>query len=172
MSLALIGAVAAFNGGRAQAADIVETAQAAGQFKTLLKAATAAGVAPALKGKGPLTVFAPTDAAFAKVPPSVLQNLLKPENKATLAKVLKYHVVSGRVPASAVMKLPSCTNVKTLAGEPVAMRKSSGVMIDFFSGKANVTKTDIRADNGIIHVVDTVLIPPSVAMAMMQSGAG
>lgn len=152
----------------AQAANIVETAQAAGQFKTLIAAAKAAGLAPTLTGKGPLTVFAPTDAAFAKLPAGTVENLLKPENKATLATILKYHVIPGKVTAAKVTQLPSGTNVATAAGEKVIVRLRNGVMLDpGIGGKANVVKTDVMADNGVIHVIDSVILPPSVQRAMM-----
>ena len=150
--------------------NIVATAQSTGMFKTLLAAATAAGLGPTLKSKGPFTVFAPTDAAFAKLPEGTVANLLKPENKATLATILTYHVVKGRVPAKAVMKMRSGTNVGTVAGEKVIVRMMNGkVMLDpGMGGKATVVKTDVMATNGVIHVVDSVLIPPSVQRAMMN----
>ena len=154
----------------ARADNIAEVAMGADQFSTLVTAIQAAGLADALKAKGPLTVFAPTNAAFAKLPASQLEMLLKPENKATLVKILTYHVVSGRVPASAVMKLKSGANVRTLQGQTFAVRKMNGmIMLDpFASGKATVTATDIKADNGVIHAIDTVLIPPAVMEMMMK----
>lgn len=150
--------------------NIVATAQSTGMFKTLLAAATAAGLGPTLTSKGPFTVFAPTDAAFAKLPEGTVANLLKPENKATLATILTYHVVKGRVSAKAVMKMRSGTNVGTVAGEKVIVRMMNGkVMLDpGMGGKATVVKTDVMATNGVIHVVDSVLIPPSVQRAMMN----
>jgi uncharacterized surface protein with fasciclin (FAS1) repeats len=115
-------------------------------------------------------VFAPTNAAFAKLPAGVLQNLLKPENKSTLQSILKYHVIPGRVTAAKVMKLHSGANVKTLNGESFAVRTGNGVMLDpFGSSKAKVIKTDVKASNGIIHAIDTVIIPPSVMRAMANS---
>ena len=154
----------------AQAADIVEIAAGNKQFSTLVTAVKAAGLASALKGNGPLTVFAPTNAAFAKLPKGTLAMLLKPENKATLQSILKYHVVSGKVMAKDVMKLHSGANVKTLNGEKFAIRLGHGVMLDpFGSAKATVTKTDIKADNGVIHVIDTVIIPPSVMRARAKN---
>jgi uncharacterized surface protein with fasciclin (FAS1) repeats len=155
----------------AQAADLAETAMSAPQFSTLVTAVKAAGLAPALKGKNHLTVFAPTNDAFAKLPAGTLEMLLKPENKATLVSILKYHVVPNRVMAKTVVKLPSGTKVKTLNGESFAVRMGNGVMLDpFMAGKANVTKTDIKASNGVIHVIDTVLIPPAVARALAAKG--
>jgi uncharacterized surface protein with fasciclin (FAS1) repeats len=135
--------------------NIVETAIAAGTFKTLVQALTAAGLVDTLSGTGPFTVFAPTDAAFAKLPAGTLDDLLKPENKAKLQGILKYHVVSGDVRAADVVKLNSA---KTLEGKSVPV-KVSGETVKI--GDATVTKTDIAASNGVIHVIDTVLLPPS-----------
>jgi uncharacterized surface protein with fasciclin (FAS1) repeats len=101
------------------------------------------------------------------LPAGTVQNLLKPENKATLVSILKYHVVPGRVTAKKVMMLPSGTNVKTVNGESFALRINNGVDLDPFSStSANVTKTDIMASNGVIHVIDQVILPPSVVQAM------
>lgn len=136
--------------GAAQAADIVDTAKAAGSFKTLVTAIEAAGLVDTLKGPGPFTVFAPTDAAFAKIPKAKLDALLK--DKAALTNVLTYHVVSGKVMAADVK--PGA--VKSVQGSNLTVSVKAGkVMVD----KAQVTKTDIAADNGVIHVVDTVLMP-------------
>ena len=133
--------------------DIVDTAVAAGSFKTLATALQAAGLVDTLKGPGPFTVFAPTDAAFAKLPAGTVENLLKPENKAKLAAILEYHVVPGRVPAEQVTGMSSAT---TANGQPLAIKVEGGsVMI----GAARVTKTDILCSNGVIHVIDTVLLP-------------
>jgi uncharacterized surface protein with fasciclin (FAS1) repeats len=138
---------------RAQAQDIVATAVAAGSFKTLAAALQAAGLVDTLKGAGPFTVFAPTDEAFAKLPAGTVENLLKPENKAKLQAVLTYHVVPGRVTASEVAKLSSA---KTVNGQAVTVAASTGaVMVD----QAKVTKADVMASNGVIHVIDTVLLP-------------
>ena len=152
----------------AQAADIVETAQGTGMFNTLIAAAKAAGVAPMLMNDNNLTVFAPTDAAFAKLPAGTVDNLLKPENKETLKKILAYHVLTMKVPAKAAMKLPSGTNVKTANGEKFIVRKvGSMLMIDPGVGtRATVTKANVMADNGIVHVIDEVLLPPSVQRMM------
>lgn len=133
----------------AWAADIVDTAVAAGSFKTLATALTAAGLVDTLKGPGPFTVFAPTDAAFAKIPKAQLDALLK--DKAKLTAVLTYHVVPGKVMAADV----KAGKVKTVQGSELTVSTTGGVMVD----KAKVTKTDIVADNGVIHVIDTVLMP-------------
>lgn len=135
-------------------ADIVDTAVAAGQFKTLAAALTAAGLIDTLKGDGPFTVFAPTDEAFAKLPAGTVENLLKPENKEKLKAILLYHVVSGKVPASEVVKLNG-QDVKTVQGGTVKVDTSNGVKVN----SSTVVKTDIKARNGVIHVIDTVLIP-------------
>jgi uncharacterized surface protein with fasciclin (FAS1) repeats len=136
----------------ANAADIVETA-VAGKFNTLVAAVKAAGLVDTLKGPGPFTVFAPTDAAFAKLPPGTLESLLKPENKAKLVSILTYHVVAGKVMAQDVVKL---TTAKTVQGQSIAIKTMNGaVTVD----NAKVTKTDIVASNGVIHVIDTVILP-------------
>jgi uncharacterized surface protein with fasciclin (FAS1) repeats len=132
-----------------QAADIVDTAVAAGSFKTLAAALQAAGLVDTLKGKGPFTVFAPTDEAFAKVPKADLDALLK--DKAKLTAVLTYHVVAGKVMAADVKAGP----VKTVQGSSFNVSTMGGVMVD----GAKVVKTDIVADNGVIHVIDSVIIP-------------
>ena len=138
---------------RAQGKDIVDTAVGAGQFKTLAAALQAAGLVETLKGKGPFTVFAPTDAAFAKLPAGTVEMLLKPENKAKLTAILTYHVVAGKVMAADVVKVKSA---KTVQGSAVTVNAMGGkVMID----GANVVTTDIAASNGVIHVIDTVLMP-------------
>ncbi len=139
----------------AQQKDIVDTAVAAGSFKTLAAALGAAGLVDTLKGAGPFTVFAPTDAAFAKLPAGTVENLLKPENKAQLAAILTYHVVSGAVMAAQVTSLKEA---KTVNGKMVSIRVMGGkVML----GNATVVTTDIKASNGVIHVIDTVLMPPA-----------
>lgn len=133
--------------------DIVDTAVAAGKFKTLAAALKAADLVDALKGKGPFTVFAPTDEAFAKLPKGALESLLKPENKDKLVAILKYHVVAGQVTAKDVVKL---TEAKTLQGSSAKIVAKDGkVTID----GATVTKTDIAASNGVIHVIDAVILP-------------
>jgi uncharacterized surface protein with fasciclin (FAS1) repeats len=136
-----------------QSKDIVDTAVAAGSFKTLAKALAAADLVGTLKGAGPFTVFAPTDEAFAKLPAGTLENLLKPENKAQLSRILTYHVVSGKVMAADVVKLKSA---RAVSGDDVSITvMGSGVTVN----SSNVVKTDIAASNGVIHVIDTVLIP-------------
>jgi len=139
----------------ARAADIVDTAVAAGSFNTLVTAVKAAGLVGTLKGKGPYTVFAPNDAAFAKLPPGTVESLLK--NKAKLATILKYHVVAGRVKAADVAG--KSLMVRTVAGQPVKVEGGFGVRVN----DANVIQPDIEASNGVIHVIDTVLIPPARA---------
>jgi uncharacterized surface protein with fasciclin (FAS1) repeats len=141
--------------GLARAADIVDTAVAAGSFNTLVTAVKAAGLVGTLKGKGPYTVFAPNDAAFAKLPPGTVESLLK--NKKKLATVLKYHVVAGRVKAADVAG--KTLKVPTAARLPVNVDGSFGVRVN----DAHVIQPDIQASNGVIHVIDTVLIPPSRA---------
>lgn len=132
-----------------QAKDIVDTAVAAGSFKTLAAALGAAGLVDTLKGKGPFTVFAPTDEAFAKIPKADLDALLK--DKAKLTSILTYHVVSGKVMAADV----KAGKVKTVQGSELTVSTSMGVMVD----NAKVIKTDIAADNGVIHVIDSVIMP-------------
>jgi len=137
----------------ARAADIVDTAVAAGSFNTLVAAVKAAGLVKTLKGKGPYTVFAPNDAAFAKLPPGTVESLLK--NKAKLATILKYHVVPGRVKAADVAG--KSLQVKTAAGLPMNVDGTFGVRVN----DAHVIQPDIEASNGVIHVIDTVLLPPA-----------
>lgn len=139
----------------AQSKDIVETAIGAGQFTTLAKALTAAGLVDTLKGPGPFTVFAPTDAAFAKLPAGTLDTLLKPENKAQLTSILTFHVVPGRAPASAVTGKVS--EVATVQGGKLRVDGTNGVRVN----NANVVQPDVMASNGVIHVIDTVLMPPA-----------
>jgi uncharacterized surface protein with fasciclin (FAS1) repeats len=133
--------------------DIVDTAVAAGSFKTLATALQAAGLADTLKGKGPFTVFAPTDEAFSKLPAGTVESLLKPENKDKLKAILLYHVVSGDVTAAQVVKLSSA---KTINGQDLNLAVKDGtVMVN----DATVVKADVLASNGVIHVIDTVLLP-------------
>lgn len=133
----------------AQAADIVDTAIKAGNFKTLVAAIQAAGLVDTLKGKGPFTVFAPTDEAFAKIPKETLDGLLK--DKAALTKVLTYHVVSGKVMAKDV----KAGMVKTVQGGEVTLATTGGVTVN----GAKVVAADVAADNGVIHAIDTVIMP-------------
>ncbi|MFC4270285.1 fasciclin domain-containing protein [Sneathiella chungangensis] len=136
--------------------DIVATAVDAGQFNTLVAALKAAGLVETLQSPGPFTVFAPTDDAFAKLPAGTVENLLKPENKEKLVQVLTYHVVSGNVPASAVVgKMVDATSVE---GSTIMINGMDGVMLN---GSAKVVAADVMASNGVIHVIDTVILPPS-----------
>jgi uncharacterized surface protein with fasciclin (FAS1) repeats len=139
----------------AKAKDIVDTAVGAGQFKTLVAAVTAAGLVDTLKGEGPFTVFAPTDAAFAKLPAGTLEMLLKPENKSKLAAILTYHVLPGKVMSGDIAgkKLMAAT----VQGSKIDVNATDGVMVN----DANVVKADIVASNGVIHVIDKVIVPPA-----------
>jgi uncharacterized surface protein with fasciclin (FAS1) repeats len=152
--LGLLGAVAnAGHHGEMKAKDIVDTAVSAGQFNTLAAALDAAGLIDTLKGEGPFTVFAPTDKAFAKLPEGTVETLLKPENRDQLTAILTYHVVAGKVMAEDVVKLTSATTVN---GADVAITVQDGdVRID----NANVIKANIGASNGVIHILDTVILP-------------
>jgi uncharacterized surface protein with fasciclin (FAS1) repeats len=134
-------------------ADIVDTAVAAGSFSTLATALTAGDLVTTLKSEGPFTVFAPTDEAFAKLPAGTVENLLKPENKDQLVAILTYHVVAGKVEAAQVVKM---TSAKTVNGQEVAIRVEGGTV---FVNDASVTTADVAASNGVIHVIDTVLMP-------------
>lgn len=150
MKKLVLGAVMAFSLSAAQAADIVDTAKSAGSFNTLVAAVQAAGLVDTLKGPGPFTVFAPTDEAFAKIPKAKLDALLK--DKAALTKILTYHVVPGKVMAASVK--PGA--VVTVEGSSLMVSaKGKNVMVD----KAKVVKTDVEADNGVIHVIDSVIMP-------------
>ena len=133
--------------------DIVETAVGAGQFNTLAAALGAAGLVETLKGPGPFTVFAPTDAAFAALPAGTVEDLLKPENKAKLASILTYHVVSGKVTSSDVVKLSEADSV---GGPKLNISTVAGTVK---INDATVTTADIETSNGVIHVIDKVLIP-------------
>ncbi len=138
---------------QAFAADIVDTAVAAGNFKTLVAAVQAAGLAETLKGPGPFTVFAPTDEAFAKLPAGTVDDLLKPENKDKLVAILTYHVVPGKVMAADVAGKE--TKAKTVQGSEVTIVAAEAVTVD----GAKVVTADIVADNGVIHVIDAVIMP-------------
>ena len=152
MKLMLTGALALILTPMTFAADIVDTAVAA-KFNTLVAAVKAAGLVETLKGSGPFTVFAPTDEAFAKLPAGTVEDLLKPENKAKLTAILTYHVVPGKVTAAEVMKLDSA---KTVQGNTLEIKKGSGgVMVN----NARLVKADVMADNGVVHVIDSVLLP-------------
>ena len=148
------GAVAlALSFSAAKAADIVDTAIAAGSFKTLVTAVKAAGLVETLKGKGPFTVFAPTDEAFAKLPAGTVENLLKPENKKQLVAILTYHVVSGKVMSKDLAGKK--TMAKSVEGGEISVDATDGVKDD----NAKVVKADIEASNGVIHVIDAVIMP-------------
>ena len=148
----LVGVAAPATSGDATK-DIVDTAVQAGGFTTLAKALTAAGLVDTLKGPGPFTVFAPTDEAFAKLPAGALDDLLKPENKAKLQSVLTYHVVPGKVMSGDAMKLDSA---KTVQGGSIDIKSSGGGLM---VNDAHVVKADIAASNGVIHVIDMVILP-------------
>jgi len=159
LTMAAVAAVALVAGSTVvraqQPKDIVDTAVAAGSFKTLAAALQAAGLVETLKGKGPFTVFAPTDEAFAKLPAGTVENLLKPENKAKLAAILTYHVVPGTVLAAQVVTMNG-KEVKTVNGQMVKITvNGSTVMVN----TAKVTATDVKASNGVIHVIDSVILP-------------
>jgi uncharacterized surface protein with fasciclin (FAS1) repeats len=152
MTIALAGALALAISPAARAADIVDTAVSA-NFRTLVAAVKAADLVETLKGPGPFTVFAPTDEAFAKLPEGTLESLLKPENRAKLQSILKYHVVPGKVTAREVTRLSSA---KTVEGRNVSIRTADGTVT---VNDAKVVKADVPASNGVIHVIDTVLLP-------------
>lgn len=150
----LFGFAAGPFGGAAWAAnkDIIDTAVSAGSFNTLVAAVKAAGLVDTLRGEGPFTVFAPTDEAFAKLPAGTVENLLKPENKGKLQSILTYHVAPGKVMAAQVVNLKSA---KTVNGQAITISTGDGVKVD----AARVVKTDIECSNGVIHVIDAVLLP-------------
>lgn len=152
LSIAVVPAVAGAQSMSMPAKNIVETAVSAGQFNTLAPALKAAGLVTTLEGPGPFTVFAPTDAAFAKLPAGTVHSLLKPKNKKKLIAILTYHVVAGDVTAADVVKL---TSAKTLNGQSVTITVNGGTVK---INDATVVKTDITASNGVIHVIDSVLI--------------
>lgn len=150
------GALAAglvLSAGIAKAANVVETAVAAGQFETLVAAVKAAGLAETLSGEGPFTVFAPTDEAFAKLPEGTVEELLKPENKDKLVAILTYHVVPGKVMAGDIAGKQ--LEAETVQGQKLTIDAMDGVKVD----EATVIQADIMADNGVIHVIDTVVLP-------------
>ena len=154
LTLTATTAGVAIAGGNYGKKDIVDTAAAAGTFETLIAAAKAADLVDALKGDGPITVFAPTDEAFAALPAGTVETLLKPENKDQLAAVLTYHVVPGKVMSTDLVDDMKAT---TLMGEDVTINLDNGVMVN----TASVVTADIEASNGVIHVIDEVILPPS-----------
>lgn len=143
--------------------DIVDTAVENGSFKTLAAALTAAGLVDTLKGEGPFTVFAPNDEAFAKLPKGTVESLLKPENKAKLINILTYHVVSGKVPAKVAVTLEKATAINK---QDIKVKKKKAGL---FLNKSKVIATDINASNGVIHVIDKVLLPPEKKQASTSS---
>ena len=156
-SLAVIAvtAAASFSTVPAVAKDIVDTAVSAGKFTTLVAAVKASGLVDTLKSKGPFTVFAPTDEAFAKLPAGTVETLLKPENNEKLVGILTYHVIPGAVKSTNIAGKKIA--VKTVQGADIKVNAMSGVMIN----DANVTTADIAASNGVIHVIDKVILPPT-----------
>ena len=147
-----LAAAASQSMGAAATKDIVDTAVSADSFKTLVAAVKAAGLEDTLRSKGPFTVFAPTDEAFSKLPAGTLDSLLRPENRGKLQSILTYHVVSGRVMAADVMNLKSA---KTVNGQAITISTGDGVKVD----GTKVLKTDIECSNGVIHVIDSVILP-------------
>lgn len=143
----------------AETKDIVDTAVGAGKFKTLVAAVKAAGLVDTLKGKGPFTVFAPTDDAFAKIPKETIASLLKPENKDKLTAILTYHVVPGKVAAGDLLKV---ANAKTVQGSPVKF----ALTVE----NAKIIATDIECSNGVIHVIDSVIMPPEKMKKVSTTG--
>jgi len=161
-----LAAVAGFGSVALAEKNIVDTAVEAGSFKTLAAALGAAGLVDAVKGPGPFTVFAPTDEAFAKLPKGTVETLLKPENKGQLQAILKYHVVPGKVMAADVVKVKGA---KSLNGQRIDVKVEGGkVSVD----NANVVKTDIGCTNGVIHVIDSVILPSSDAIPVVADKAG
>jgi uncharacterized surface protein with fasciclin (FAS1) repeats len=151
------------NESRKADADIVQTAMNADNFTTLVSALKAADLVEALQGEGPFTVFAPTDEAFGALPEGTLDDLLKPENKAQLQSILKYHVVSGKVKAE---KVTALKEAKTLQGANIGIKTADGTVMLTGKNEATVTTTDVMASNGVIHVIDTVLMPPAQTAQM------
>ena len=147
-----LAAAASQSMGAAATKDIVDTAVSAGSFNTLVAALKAAGLVDTLRGKGPFTVFAPTDEAFGKLPAGTVESLLKPENKAKLQSILTYHVVPGKVMAAQVVNLKFA---KTVNGQAITISTGDGVKVD----GAEVVKTDLETTNGVIHVIDSVILP-------------
>lgn len=157
-SLACLLSIAAISSGSLRAdekKDIVDTAVAAGSFKTLAAALGAAGLVDTLKGDGPFTVFAPTDEAFAKLPAGTVEDLLKPENKAKLIDILTYHVVAGNVESAAAVKLTTATALNKKA---IKLEVQDGAL---YLNESKVTTADVKCTNGVIHIIDAVLLPPA-----------
>jgi len=155
---AVLAATLAVCAPKAQAADIVDVAAGNKQFSTLVAAVKAADLVDTLKGDGPFTVFAPTNKAFARLPKGTLASLLKPENKEKLIAILTYHVLPGKVEAADVVRLKSGTKVATVNGASIVVKRNvHGVRVN----DAQVIKTDIIASNGVVHVIDRVILPPA-----------
>ncbi len=165
ITLLLLASAFAVNAVAQKKLDIVDVAASSSDHTTLVAAVKAAGLVETLKGKGPFTVFAPTNAAFAKLPEGTVEGLLKPENKAKLAGILTYHVVAGKLDAKAVLEAIKKNNGKveltTVAGAKLTATLENGkvILTDEKGGKATVTATDLKATNGVIHVIDAVLLP-------------
>jgi len=165
IALILAAGIMTFSGHAQVKGDIVDVAAGSPDHTTLVTAVKAAGLVETLKGKGPFTVFAPTNAAFSKLPPGTVDNLLKPENQKQLAQILTYHVVAGKLTAkqvlAAIAKGNGKTSLKTVEGGVLVASLENGkvVLTDENGGKATVTATDLMASNGIIHVIDAVLMP-------------
>jgi transforming growth factor-beta-induced protein len=159
---AYAGSCGSYKKAKSEKMDIVATADKAGAFKTLLAAAKAAGLVETLQGDGPLTVFAPTDEAFAKLPEGTVATLLKPENKDQLVAVLTYHVVAGKIYSDKALEAGEATTVQ--GGSILIEKKDDGVFIN----NARLVKADVKASNGVIHVIDTVLLPPADATASTE----
>lgn len=154
LAMLVLSAGVAVSAAQTGSKDIVDTAVANGSFKTLAAALKAAGLVETLKGTGPFTVFAPTDAAFAKLPAGTVDNLLKPENRDQLRRILTYHVVAGNVGSAQAAKM---TSAKAVSGDAITISAKGGtVMIN----NAKVVTADVAASNGVIHVIDTVIMPP------------
>ncbi|MEX2642326.1 MAG: fasciclin domain-containing protein [Acetobacterales bacterium] len=154
MTAALVAASVSISATAATAKDIVDTAVSAGNFSTLVAAVQAAGLVDTLKGEGPFTVFAPTDAAFAKLPEGTVENLLKPENRDKLVSILTYHVVSGKVMSGDIAGKEMM--VDSVQGAKIDVDARQGVKVN----DANVVTADVAASNGVIHVIDSVILPP------------
>ncbi len=153
LATAIVAVPLALSAGIAKAKDIVDVAASAGSFNTLVAAVKAAGLVETLKSKGPFTVFAPTDEAFAKLPAGTLDSLLKPENKEKLKSILTYHVLSGKVASADIAG--KMMSVQTVQGSKAQINATEGVMVD----NAKVIQADVEASNGVIHVIDTVILP-------------
>ena len=172
--VALMVAALLLVGSSAQADSIVSKTRSMPQFQRLTQAIKLAGLEREFSKLGWFTMFAPTDAAFERLPDGTWEELIQPERRATLRSILKYHVVRGRMPAAALRRLPSGTNLRTLNSEAVAVRNKNVMGADlaidaFVSGQSNIRQTGIRAGNGLLHAIDQVLIPPSLAHELARN---